>query len=197
MLQLLRDCRLPHRRLSAPFLALQLDLQARVDAVAGKSGGGADSPAGNSCGAVASDGRSALLASPACKQLTACGADRRAASWETDETLTITMTESGRWNAVAFWFCLDMGSGSGGDSFGADSRVYLSSWHCEGSCQPASAVGTSWQQSVQYIDPVPVQQVRTSIAMHVKTSNHASGYVTYQHLATSALPDWCTPSAEL
>lgn len=72
----------------------------------------------------------------------------------TDHSLHVKIEAAGRWNAVAFWFELDMGCGSG-------SRV--ASWQAGASDgdRPA-AVGAGWQQSVQYLDGMTVQQVRVS-----------------------------------
>lgn len=63
--------RVPHKRLSNAFTAIDLDLQQRVDSL---SGGGLE------------DG--ALLE----------------ILWESDRTLKVPATCSGRWNAVVFWF---------------------------------------------------------------------------------------------
>ena len=90
----------------------------------------------------------------ACRQLAPYGdaVHRHAAVWEQDQTLQVEVVSPGRWNAVAFWFQLDMGGGAptlsslqtaaGGNGIGED------------------AVGASWQQSVQYLDGRTVAAVR-------------------------------------
>lgn len=162
------QCRLPHKQLSEPFLALEVDLQQRVAMAAAADGSDVAIAAGSrqqpsSTSVDATQGRAQ---DAACRQLAPYGdvKQRNAATWEQDETLHITVTEPGRWNAVAYWFQLDMGCG----------RPGVASWQANagssggdvGSGQASSAVGTSWRQSVQYLDGMTVNQVR-----HVKRPN--------------------------
>ncbi|KAK9863942.1 hypothetical protein WJX84_003683 [Apatococcus fuscideae] len=103
--------RLPHTRLSAPFRALALDLQLRVDAISTLSAEGKD-PQTDSTG------------------------------WETDECLTVSISRAGTWTGIAFWF-----------------QASLHGQHAVHSGPPGAASGaaaTSWQQSLQYIDKLPV-----------------------------------------
>lgn len=90
----------------------------------------------------------------ACRQLAPYrdAAHRHAAAWEQDETLQVGVEAPGRRNAVAFWFQLDMGPGA----------PPIGSWQTalSGGDGAAHAVGTSWQQSVQYLDGRTVTAVR-------------------------------------
>lgn len=144
---------MPHKRLSQPFLAFDLDLQKRAAAAAATG----SSPAAGTPANAATSGAGATVGraqDAGCTQLTPFGDNKHriAADWEHDETLHIKVKADGRWNAVAFWFELDMGCGS-------TSRI--ASWQAGGSAGgSAAAVGTSWQQSVQYLDGMTVQQVR-------------------------------------
>lgn len=147
------QCSLPHRQLSKPFRALELDLQQRANAAsaAAAAADGLDTCAASSGFVDAMHGRAQ---DRACRQLAPYGgaAHCNAASWEQDETLQVSIEAPGRWNAVAFWFQLDMGPGA----------PAVGSWQTVvgggGSAEPA--VGTSWQQSVQYLDGRAVEAVR-------------------------------------
>lgn len=155
---------MPHRRLSQPFLAHTLDLQQRLAAVAAYGdAAAADATAAGEASAACPSGRAADAGS---RQLAPFDAKlRHAAEWQHDETLDIHIEAGGYWNAVAFWFDLDMGAGSG---------VTLSSWRGPEAAQGAAAdcdaagdgnrsVGASWQQSVQYLDGMTVQQVGSCV----------------------------------
>jgi hypothetical protein len=144
---------LPHRQLSKPFRALELDLQQRANAAsaAAAAAGGLDAATASS---VLVEARSGRAQDRACRQLAPYGAaaHRHAAAWEQDETLQVSVEAPGRWNAVAFWFQLDMGPGA----------PPIGSWQTAagGGGSAAHAVGTSWQQSVQYLDGRTVEAVR-------------------------------------
>lgn len=69
-------CRFPHKRLSDPFPVINLNLQQRVDAIA----------------AIA-----ASASSPSAAALLPL-------QWESDQTMPVTVSTGGIWNAVAFWF---------------------------------------------------------------------------------------------
>ena len=68
-------CRFPHQRLSDPFPVIDLNLQQRVDAIA----------------AIAASSSSSAAALPPLQ-------------WESDQTMPVTVSTGGIWNAVAFWF---------------------------------------------------------------------------------------------
>jgi hypothetical protein len=143
----------PHRQLSKPFRALELDLQQRVNAAsaAAAAAGSLDTATAST---VFVEARSGRAQDRACRQLARYGAaaHRHAAAWEQDDMLQVSIEAQGRWNAVAFWFQLDMGPGA----------PQIGSWQTAsdggGSAEPA--VGTSWQQSVQYLDGRTVEVVR-------------------------------------
>ena len=143
---------MPHRQLSQPFRALELDLQQRANAAtaAAATADGVDMCTASSGFADATSGRAQ---DRACRQLAPYGtAHRHAAAWEQDETLQVSIEAPGRWNAVAFWFQLDMGPGAPG----------IGSWQTAvgSGGSAARAVGSSWQQSVQYLDGRTVEVVR-------------------------------------
>ena len=68
-------CRFLHNKLSDPFPVINLNLQQRVDAVA----------------AIADSSSCSTAALPRLQ-------------WESDQTMTVTTSTKGIWNAVAFWF---------------------------------------------------------------------------------------------
>lgn len=81
--------RLPHRPLSAPFLAASLDLQARVDAAASSAGAPAD---GAPAGAGGGGGAPGRAADGSCRQLQPfrdVGSGRHPVAWEQDELLQV------------------------------------------------------------------------------------------------------------
>jgi predicted RNA methylase len=134
--------RTPHRAVSAPFRARRLDLQARVAAVQAawarrRQGGDAED---DDAGAVG--GSNGEL-------------------WEYDEEVEVPITAAGRWNAVAFWFDLQMAA-PGNDADGADEArawgaadvtSYAGAVAPDGAPPPESS---SWGQAVQYMDGVDV-----------------------------------------
>lgn len=172
--------RLPHRRLSAPFPVRCLDLQARLDAAlarrAAKLGtAGADASAGAGSASVPA---SAAGSEDGAEHDGDGGDDGTSGSggaaaaepdWELDSELEVPVTADGQWNAVAFWFELHAGHGSGavvtswGDGRGADGAAAAAAGADEGdeaagggtdaaaSEQPAAAA-SSWDQAVQYVD---------------------------------------------
>ncbi|CAL8464828.1 g4363 [Coccomyxa elongata] len=99
-------CRVPHKKLSGTFTAIDIDVQQRVDSLSGFP-----------------------------------EAHLPEILWESDNTLKVLATCTGRWNAVVFWFTLN----THGDNS-------VTTWSDSGTAE----VCTSWQQCVQYLDETPV-----------------------------------------
>ena len=129
--------RLPHKPLSATFLAHTLDLQGRVDAA---------------------QQQWKLLESVNDEKSESKNEGEKkkaAADWEADFELDIEIIADGKWNAVAFWFELDMYGSEKEDA------LHISSGGLTISPSPVSSssgeellpVGRSWGQALQYLDP--------------------------------------------
>lgn len=149
---------MPHRALSAPFPLRTLDLQARVDALTGQ-------PVPTAALGALHKGQGGEAGSDP-----VAGAAGTASCWEWDKTVDVQVTAAGTWNAVAFWFDAELGPGgsaggegesgmgaSTGGGGGSGGVVVLSSY-AQGRAGVAGA--PSWEQALQYVDPVNVSQVR-------------------------------------
>lgn len=122
---------LPHRTLSKPFLAHTLDLQARVDRVQRRAQVGGEG--------LREDGRDA----------------ESDGTWEADFEIEVEATATGKWNAVAFWFEMDLLSPHEADDK-TSSSIVLASYSLPGARvdlgSDSTIIGASWGQAVQYID---------------------------------------------
>lgn len=139
--------RMPHRRLSAPFPVHCLELQARLDAAlarqAGQAGSGSAPEPEDGSEDEADAGGGGGSSSPAGTE----------PAWELDTQLEVPVTADGQWNAVAFWFDVHAGHGSGAvvTSWGAGSAAAAADGEAS---RPAAA--HSWDQAVQYVDSLAV-----------------------------------------
>lgn len=174
---------LPHRALSKPFVAHTIDLQARVTAV---------QKAASTATEMANGATPPIEGAPTGQQASEKAQGGEGGScWEADLELEVDIVADGRWNAVAFWFELDLGVasaqklGTGTVAAAADthdlatsqiSNHTLASYVWPGAerggtatatASAAPTVGKSWGQAVQYLDGTAVK-AGTAVALRVR-----------------------------
>ena len=180
--------RVPHRRLSEPFGALTLDIQARVDAaLALDTASSAEDCRTDHHNIAVNDGVPVQRdgsASAARQQHRPLADDSLASGpeWEQDEVVEVPVTADGLCNAVLVWFEADLGDeqmlsswnacsscsseGSGGG--GSDGRQAGSGQACRDRADVASsgtAFAASWSQGLQYLDGVRARKARARVAV--------------------------------
>lgn len=193
---------LPHKALSEPFIAHTLDLQARVAASQEKwriekeekikNKGEKESELNSEETEIEEESKgSETSRNPKSKGPESAAASTKAIDkeWEADFEIDVQATSSGKWNAIAFWFELEMQPSNAssppkhsqqaegpkefvGDlasgvwppaTASATSSASFSS--CPSNTQPA--LGRSWGQAVQYIDTRTLEK-GTTIQLRVR-----------------------------
>jgi type II protein arginine methyltransferase len=170
---------LPHRPLSAPFDVCALDLEARA---ARAFDAAAERRAARAAAAAAEDVEGGAEGAAAAADGSDADDAEADAGWEEDLELEIPVTAAGRWNAVAFWFDLDLGGGFAGaralTSYapcgGASGAVLNSNEALPEAASPAAsaftsaaAEATSFGQAVQYLDGQAVEP-STTVALRAR-----------------------------